>query len=134
MAFLIYQNLLTVDCYFELKYVAILFRMYTINSSCFNCADIGHVKPLHTSAGAEKYTNKSVFNDDVDLKVLVEKSNTATVVIDVAQGKIARIVDAGHNIGIDRDTGKQTSIYTVIADKNDNFKTMHPGLPKEYKK
>lgn len=40
-----------------------------------------------------------------------------------------RIIDAGRNIGVDRTTGKQTSVYTVILNKFNDVITSFPGKP-----
>jgi RHS repeat-associated protein len=42
---------------------------------------------------------------------------------------IERIVDAGRDIGINRATGRPTSIYTVVTTQVGDLVTMHPGLP-----
>jgi len=40
-----------------------------------------------------------------------------------------RVFDVGRNIGIDKATGGQTSVMTIITDKVGNLVTSYPGFP-----
>jgi hypothetical protein len=44
-------------------------------------------------------------------------------------GNFARTWDAGRSIGIDRVTGQQTSVMTVITRPNGELVTAFPGRP-----
>lgn len=46
-----------------------------------------------------------------------------------SNGYFSRNWDVGRNIGIDRVTGQQTSIVTVINKSNGNLVSAFPGLP-----
>lgn len=45
------------------------------------------------------------------------------------RGSYARTFDVGRNIGLDRDTGQQTSTMTIITKPNNDLKTAFPGQP-----
>jgi hypothetical protein len=53
------------------------------------------------------------------------------VVAPVAQnnGNLARTVDAGRIVGVDRATGQATSLYTVVTSKAGELVTAFPGKP-----
>jgi hypothetical protein len=46
-----------------------------------------------------------------------------------AGGNSQRVINAGRAIGIDRATGKATSIYAVITNADDYLITAFPGQP-----
>lgn len=89
-----------------------------------------HVIERHTVNGIPKWAGKSKFTDPSEIPSLIEKA-TQQNMIKQWNGNFARIVDAGRYIGIDKTTGKPTSIYTVITKPNGELKTAFPGLPKK---
>lgn len=95
---------------------------------------IQHVIDRHTLTGSKFVEGKtSYFNDGINIQSLIEKASDYTGQT-TKNGFIERVIDAGKNIGVDRSSGKQTSIYTVITDIKNKFITSHPGKPgKPYK-
>ena len=71
---------------------------------------------------------KSLFNTGEDVKGLIQAAGSATTRTQ-AGGNVERIVDAGRSIGVDKATGQQTSVYTVITDRSNNLVTAFPGRP-----
>jgi hypothetical protein len=88
---------------------------------------LAHVTAGHTIGGAESAGN-SIFNLGENLPGLIKGAEKVEPVRQ-AGGNIERIVDAGRNIGIDRTTGVQTTIYTVITRPNGDLVTAFPGRP-----
>ncbi|HEX8283900.1 MAG TPA: hypothetical protein VF588_11125 [Pyrinomonadaceae bacterium] len=78
--------------------------------------------------GGKFSANKSVFNKGEDIEQLVRQAETVPPAVQ-AHGTSQRIVNAGRNIGIDRATGKQTPMYTVITKAGANLHNAFPGLP-----
>lgn len=88
-----------------------------------------HVIDRHTLEGKLfKPGVTSYFNKSVNIEGLINKASGMEGKLNNA-GFFERTFDAGRNIGVDRVTGKQTSFVTVIADKNNNLITAHPGNP-----
>lgn len=96
----------------------------TINISS---SGLQHVIDRHTVGGTDN-TNKSVFFNGQDIKQLIADAEKYSAVRQ-ANGNLQRIVNARHNIGIDRTTGNPTSTYTVITDESNELITAFPGLP-----
>ena len=86
-----------------------------------------HVIDRHTVDGMNS-AGKSVFLNGGNLTQLIKDSGRCSPVQET-NGNLQRIVDAGHNIGIDRATGNPTSMYTVITDQSNVLITAFPGLP-----
>lgn len=72
--------------------------------------------------------NASKFSPGISIAKLI-RGATGTTPEPAKGNALQRIVDAGKPIGIDRATGKHTSLYTVITDKLGNLITAHPGRP-----
>jgi len=75
-----------------------------------------------------KFDYASKFNNTDDIRTLVHNAEHLPAQLQ-PNGKYLRIADAGRNIGMDRLTKQQTSIYTVITDKNGKLITTYPGRP-----
>ena len=88
---------------------------------------LAHVINNHTVEGSNT-VNKSIFNSDEDITSLINKADSVSPELQKG-GNLQRIVDAGREIGIDRDTDLPTTIYTVITDIWDNLVTAFPGVP-----
>jgi hypothetical protein len=87
-----------------------------------------HVVDRHTVNNISKFASKSKFNVCEDLSVLI-RSGTHQHAFKQANGNFARTFNVGRNIGIDRATGAQTSIMTVITNPKGNLVTAFPGAP-----
>ena len=85
-----------------------------------------HVLDRHGYNTIQK--NVSTFNRGVNISKLIEQSSKINPSIQ-PNGNLERIFDAGKNIGIDRLTGNQTSITTVITNKANELITSFPGRP-----
>ncbi len=71
---------------------------------------------------------KSLFWPGTDLGKLIEKARSVVPVLQRG-GNLARIVEAGALVGLDRKGALPTSIYTVITSSSDKFITIFPGKP-----
>jgi hypothetical protein len=87
-----------------------------------------HVIDRHTYSNIAKYASKSKFNLNENVVVLIQEA-TQMPMNKQANGNYERIYDAGRNIGIDRTTGQQTSIMTVITKPDGRLVTAFPGRP-----
>jgi len=87
-----------------------------------------HVLERHVAGGAKATVEKSMFSEAENISALIRAAEKTTPVPSYG-GKFQRVVEAGHDIGIDRNTGEATSVYTVITDKAGDLITAHPGLP-----
>ena len=74
------------------------------------------------------YAGKSKFNRDEDIRALIEAGSQQPMV-NQANGRRARTFRAGHEIGLDRTTGKQTDLMTVITESDGTLVTAFPGEP-----
>ncbi|MDG4797818.1 polymorphic toxin-type HINT domain-containing protein [Micromonospora sp. WMMD1082] len=88
-----------------------------------------YVRKNHTAGGAGADETKGLFNKNEDLYQLADDSNNFPATPQ-ANGRCARVCDAGRTIGTDVETGLPTSTYTVITDKYGGVITMHPGVPR----
>ncbi|MFV2112678.1 polymorphic toxin-type HINT domain-containing protein [Micromonospora sp. LOL_025] len=88
-----------------------------------------YVRKNHTAGGAGTDETKGLFNKDEDLYKLADDSSNFHATPQ-ANGRCARVCDAGRSIGTDVETGLPTSTYTVITDKYGGVITMHPGVPR----
>ena len=86
-----------------------------------------HVLDRHV-VGGTKVLGKSIFSNGEDVVKLIEQAEKITPIKQTG-GNFERIVDAGRTIGTDKNTGKLTSIYTVITDTSGNLVTAFPGKP-----
>ncbi|WP_413776752.1 RHS repeat domain-containing protein [Haliscomenobacter sp.] len=95
-----------------------------------NITDTGlsHVLDRHTINNISRWAGKSKFSDASEVPDLIRQA-TQHLMIRQENGRFARIVNAGRIIGIDRATGRNTSIYTVITKLNGNLVTAFPGRP-----
>jgi RHS repeat-associated protein len=89
---------------------------------------MSHVVERHTAKGIAKFAGKSKFNEGENLSALIN-SGTQQQMAKQANGNLARTWDAGRLIGIDRVTGRQTSVMTVITRPNGDLVTAFPGRP-----
>lgn len=89
---------------------------------------LAHVEKLHTGARAAGL-GKSVFNAGENLVRLI-RSGTHSPMVQQVNGNLARTLDVGRNIGVDRVTGAQTSTMTVITSPSGNLVTAFPEFPK----
>ena len=85
-----------------------------------------HVLERHSVDGIHKYVSK--FNRDEDIRALIEAGSQQPMV-NQANGRRARTFRAGHEIGLDRTTGKQTDLMTVITESDGTLVTAFPGEP-----
>jgi RHS repeat-associated protein len=84
-----------------------------------------HVFNFHISPSIPR---KSKWALNVDVVQLIQDATQHPMVLQ-KDGKYARIVDAGRNIGIDVATGKDTSYYTVITTRSGDLVNAFPGMP-----
>jgi hypothetical protein len=80
------------------------------------------------AVGGALTAGKSIFGQGQDIRKLIRLAESLFPV-QQAGGNFERIVDAARAIGIDRATGRLTSIYTVITDAAGNLITAFPGVP-----
>lgn len=75
------------------------------------------------------YLSKSKFS--LSAREVVDMIKNSAQVPKVLQrgGNYERIVDAGRIVGVDANTGKATSIFTIITNKAGDLITSFPGLP-----
>jgi len=88
---------------------------------------LDHVLDRHVPGGAMS-AGKSVFLAGEEVSALIRQSESVGAT-QQAGGNFQRIVNAGRNIGIDRATGRPTSIYTVITNDAGDLITAFPGMP-----
>jgi len=88
---------------------------------------LSHAIERHTVGGA-KTAGKSIFHAGEDVAALV-RAGEGVASVEQRGGNLARLVDAGRSIGVDRATGQATSAYTIITDRHGNLVTVFPGLP-----
>ena len=86
-----------------------------------------HVVERHTVNDIAKFAGKSKFNPGEDLTTLIQRGTQQPM---VPQGnRFVRTFDAGRTIGLDRATGQQTSIMTVVTEADGTLVTAFPGVP-----
>jgi hypothetical protein len=102
----------------------------TAANGSINITDKGlaHVVERHTFNDIAKFVGKSKFNEGENLSSLITQGLQHQAVIQV-NGNFARTFDVGRNIGIDRISGQQTSIMTVITRSSGDLVTAFPGHP-----
>jgi len=87
-----------------------------------------HALRRHTVNRYTQYAGKSKFDDGVDVAALIKQVEHEAAQ-QQADGSFARTVDIGHEIGIDRASGRRTSLMTVITHTSGDLITAFPGLP-----
>lgn len=87
-----------------------------------------HVLERHVAEGALS-AGKSLFNTGENISNLIKAAESVAPVRQSFGKNFERIIDAGRAIGIDRVTGKLTSIYTVITNAAGDLITAFPGKP-----
>jgi hypothetical protein len=88
--------------------------------------DLNHVVENHYLA---KFPGKSLFSPLEDPVDLIRASEGVMPIPQEGGVTLIRTVDAGRVIGLDRQTGMPTTIYTVVTTKDDELKTAFPGRP-----
>jgi len=88
---------------------------------------LAHVLERHAVGGANT-AGKSIFSAGENISRLIRDVSSAARV-QQSGGNFARVTDAGRAIGIDRATGRPTSIYTVITNAAEDLITAFPGRP-----
>ena len=97
--------------------------------SRINITDDGltHIFDRHLAEGSLS-AGKSLFNDKDSIPQLIANAEVA-VPLSQSNGNLAYVVDAGRIIGVDRETGQATSVYTVITRPGGDLVTAFPGNP-----
>jgi hypothetical protein len=85
-----------------------------------------HVLERHAFWSTAERSSK--FLPGVQIGALI-KAAASTTPTAARRGKLQWVVDAGREIGIDRVTGRTTSVYTVITNRSGKLITAHPGIP-----
>jgi hypothetical protein len=93
---------------------------------------IAHTMARH-QIGGRSTANKSVFSMDVDILELIRSASNTAAQPQSGRPNFQRVVNAGSTVGIDFNTGRPTSIFTVITDPEGNLVTMFPGYPGRYR-
>lgn len=93
-------------------------------------AALRHIAQRHMSGGPLTEA-RSVFSPNISMRTIIDMVRAAesSPPVQQANSNLARIVDAGQIVGIDRLTGQPTSVYTVITTSSGRLVTMFPGLP-----
>jgi len=87
-----------------------------------------HVVERHTINDIAKFAGKSKFNRAENVAELIQRGTQQPMVKQV-NGRFARTFDVGRDIGLNRATGQQTSIMTVITEADGALVTAFPGAP-----
>ena len=89
-----------------------------------------HTTNTHTLGGKDFIPgNKSYFNQGENIESLIKSGTHQTRNPQTFGTNFERIFDAGRNIGVDRGTGQQTSIITIITNQFGDLITSFPGKP-----
>jgi RHS repeat-associated protein len=91
-------------------------------------AGLRHVMDRHTINGLAEFVKRSKFYVGENIETLIKGAEKVKPVIQ-NNGNFRRIYDVGRKIGIDRTTGKPTSIMTVITSPDGSLVTAFPGNP-----
>jgi RHS repeat-associated protein len=100
------------------------------DSDAINITEEGmeYVLERHAADGV-KSAGKSLFKGSKgEIKSLIKKA-ASTTPTKQANGNLARVVNAGRTVGVDRATGAPTSTYTVITKASGDLVTAFPGRP-----
>ncbi len=87
-----------------------------------------HAIERHTVNELSQFVKKSKFLENVNIPTLIQKANQVNPVSQ-PNGRLAWVVDAGTNSGVDRVTNQPTQLYTVITESTGELVTAFPGLP-----
>lgn len=98
------------------------------NKIAFGANELSHVIERHTAFGTQA-SGKSVFLPGTDLPGLIDRASTAVTPLVQRGGNLQYVLNAPNVVGVDRLTGLQTSLYTVITSPDGTLVTMFPGLP-----
>lgn len=91
---------------------------------------LAHALRRHTVNRYTKYAGKSKFDEAVDVDALIRHAEREPAHRQ-ADGSFARTIDVGHEIGIDRASGRRSFLLTVITRANGDLITAFPGRPEE---
>ncbi len=97
------------------------------SKTAFGANELGHVIDRHTALGSQT-PGKSVFLPGTDLPGLIDRANAVMPPVQRG-GNLQYILNSPNVVGVDRLTGLQTSLYTVITSPDGTLVTMFPGLP-----
>jgi RHS repeat-associated protein len=86
---------------------------------------LAHVLDRHSFGGVLS-AGKSIFNRGENITDLIEAATHSRITVQY-NGNLARVYDAGRDIGVNRTTGLQTRVMTVITRPNGNLVTAFPG-------
>jgi hypothetical protein len=89
--------------------------------------ELGHVVERHGFGTAAN--NVSIFNEGENIPGLIRSGTQQPMFLQDNTNNFARIFDVGRNIGIERATGGQTTIMTIITNQNNELITSFPGRP-----
>ncbi len=84
-----------------------------------------HITDRHTVSGKSN-AGASIFDPDEDIRVLIKNAEIVSPM--QSRDKFKRVLDAGHIIGVDSQSGKQTSLYIVITTQTGILVTAYPSL------
>jgi len=91
---------------------------------------LAHAPRRHSVNRYTKYAGKSKFDVGIDVAALIKQAEQEPAHRQ-ADGSFARTVDIGHEIGVDRASGRRSSLLTVITRANGDLITAFPGQPQE---
>jgi len=89
---------------------------------------LAHALRRHTVNRYTKYAGKSKFDVGIDVAALIMRAEQQPEHCQ-PDGSFARTLDVGHEIGIDRASGRRSSLITVITRANGDLITAFPGQP-----
>ncbi|TPM12572.1 RHS repeat-associated core domain-containing protein [Mesorhizobium sp. B2-3-5] len=87
-----------------------------------------HTIDRHTINGIATYAGKSKFNSGENVESLIDLATQQKAVVQ-PNGNSVRTFDVNRDIGIDRATGQQTSIMSVVTNPKGELVTAFPGRP-----
>jgi len=90
---------------------------------------MGHTIARHTHSEIAEFAGKSKFNAGEDIGQLI-RSGTQMPMVRQGNGNYARTFNVGRSVGIDRGTGGQTSMMTIITNARGDLVTAFPGVPR----
>ena len=90
-------------------------------------SSIAHIEERHLE-GQGDWLETSYFFEATDYQDLIMRSVDIEP-IEQFDGRLARTLNAGNEIGFDRINGVRTSLVTVITEADGTLVTAHPGRP-----
>ncbi len=87
-----------------------------------------HVVDRHVPGGPPKWSDKSKFNTNEDPVALIRATTQQPMILQT-NGNYARVVDLKRPIGLDKNTGQQSTMITVITKPDGELVTAFPGNP-----